>query len=155
MKIYLVGGAVRDEIMGLSGKDKDYVVVGATPEEMVKLGYKPVGKDFPVFLHPKTHHEYALARTERKISKGYKGFKVYASKEVTLEEDLKRRDLTINAIAKDSKGQFLIPFKVSRHKIKFYGMLAQLCGRPIRVYASLDFLLDFISSKYIQRRSLF
>ena len=111
MKIYLVGGAVRDEIMGLSGKDKDYVVVGATPEEMVKLGYKPVGKDFPVFLHPKTHHEYALARTERKISKGYKGFKVYASKEVTLEEDLKRRDLTINAIAKDSKGQFFDPFQ--------------------------------------------
>ena len=123
MKIYLVGGAVRDQIMGLSGKDKDYVVVGATPEEMVKLGYKPVGKDFPVFLHPKTHHEYALARTERKISKGYKGFKVFASKEVTLEEDLKRRDLTINAIAKDAKGQFFDPFngiedikrKVLRH----------------------------------------
>ncbi|MEN9750051.1 MAG: Multifunctional protein : CCA-adding enzyme [Pseudomonadota bacterium] len=123
MKIYLVGGAVRDQIMGLSVKDKDYVVVGSTSEEMVKLGYKPVGKDFPVFLHPKTHHEYALARTERKISKGYKGFKVYASKEVTLEEDLKRRDLTINAIAKDSRGQFFDPFhgiqdiknKVLRH----------------------------------------
>ena len=111
MKIYLVGGAVRDQIMGLSVKDKDYVVVGSTSEEMVKLGYKPVGKDFPVFLHPKTHHEYALARTERKVSKGYKGFKVYASKEVTLEEDLKRRDLTINAIAKDSKGQFFDPFQ--------------------------------------------
>jgi len=123
MKIYLVGGAVRDQIMGLSVKDKDYVVVGSTSEEMVKLGYKPVGKDFPVFLHPKTHHEYALARTERKISKGYKGFKVYASKEVTLEEDLKRRDLTINAIAKDARGQFFDPFhgiqdiknKVLRH----------------------------------------
>ena len=123
MKIYLVGGAVRDQIMGLSVKDKDYVVVGSTSEEMVKLGYKPVGKDFPVFLHPKTHHEYALARTERKISKGYKGFKVYASKEVTLEEDLKRRDLTINAIAKDTRGQFFDPFhgiqdiknKVLRH----------------------------------------
>jgi len=111
MKIYLVGGAVRDQIMGLSVKDKDYVVVGSTSEEMVKLGYKPVGKDFPVFLHPKTHHEYALARTERKVSKGYKGFKVYASKEVTLEEDLKRRDLTINAIAKDTKGQFFDPFQ--------------------------------------------
>lgn len=123
MKIYLVGGAVRDQIMGLSVKDKDYVVVGSTSEEMVKLGYKPVGKDFPVFLHPKTHQEYALARTERKVSKGYKGFKVYASKEVTLEEDLQRRDLTINAIAKDKKGQIFDPFggtkdiknKVLRH----------------------------------------
>ena len=123
MKIYLVGGAVRDQIMGLSVKDKDYVVVGSTFEEMVKLGYKPVGKDFPVFLHPKTHQEYALARTERKVSKGYKGFKVYASKEVTLEEDLQRRDLTINAIAKDKKGQIFDPFggikdiknKVLRH----------------------------------------
>ena len=110
MKIYLVGGAVRDQIMGLSIKDRDYVVVGSTTEEMVKLGYKPVGKDFPVFLHPKTHYEYALARTERKVSKGYKGFKVYASKEVTLEEDLERRDLTINAIAKDKRGQFIDPF---------------------------------------------
>ena len=110
MKIYLVGGAVRDQIMGLSIKDKDYVVVGSTTEEMVKLGFKPVGKDFPVFLHPKTHYEYALARTERKVSKGYKGFKVYASKEVTLEEDLERRDLTINAIAKDKRGQFIDPF---------------------------------------------
>ncbi len=110
MKIYLVGGAVRDQIMGLSVKDKDYVVVGSTSEEMVKLGYKPVGKDFPVFLHPKTHQEYALARTERKVSKGYKGFKVYASEEVTLEEDLQRRDLTINAIAKDKRGKFFDPF---------------------------------------------
>ncbi len=110
MKIYLVGGAVRDQIMGLSVRDKDYVVVGSTSEEMVKLGYKPVGKDFPVFLHPKTHQEYALARTERKVSKGYKGFKVYASEEVTLEEDLQRRDLTINAIAKDKRGKFFDPF---------------------------------------------
>lgn len=110
MKIYLVGGAVRDQIMGLTVKDRDYVVVGSSTEEMVKLGYKPVGKDFPVFLHPKTHYEYALARTERKVSKGYKGFKVYTSKEVTLEEDLERRDLTINAIAKDKRGQFIDPF---------------------------------------------
>ena len=110
MKIYLVGGAVRDQIMGLSIKDRDYVVVGSSSEEMIKLGYKPVGKDFPVFLHPKTHYEYALARTERKVSKGYKGFKIYASKEVTLEKDLERRDLTINAIAKDKRGQFIDPF---------------------------------------------
>ena len=123
MKIYLVGGAVRDQIMGLPVKDKDYVVVGSTFKEMVKLGYKPIGKDFPVFLHPKTHNEYALARTERKVSRGYKGFRIYASKEVTLEEDLKRRDLTINAIAKDARGQFIDPFhgikdiknKVLRH----------------------------------------
>ena len=100
MKIYTVGGAVRDELLGLPVKERDYVVVGATPEEMVKQGFKPVGKDFPVFLHPKTHEEYALARTERKSGRGYKGFTVYAAPEVTLEEDLKRRDLTINAMAK-------------------------------------------------------
>jgi tRNA nucleotidyltransferase (CCA-adding enzyme) len=88
VKFYCVGGAVRDELLGLPVKDRDYVVVGATPEEMVRLGFKPVGKDFPVFLHPVTHEEYALARTERKSGRGYKGFKVYASPEVTLEEDL-------------------------------------------------------------------
>src|SRR5688572_10177831 len=100
VKFYSVGGAVRDELLGLPVKDRDYVVVGATPEEMVRLGFKPVGKDFPVFLHPETHEEYALARTERKSGRGYKGFKVYASPEVTLAEDLRRRDLTINAMAK-------------------------------------------------------
>ena len=105
MQVYCVGGAVRDELLGLSVQDRDFVVVGSTPTEMELAGYKPVGKDFPVFLHPKTHQEYALARTERKVSKGYKGFKVYASKEVTLEEDLQRRDLTINAIAKDKKSK--------------------------------------------------
>ena len=104
MKVYTVGGAVRDELLGLPVKERDYVVVGATPEEMVRQGYKPVGKDFPVFLHPKTHEEYALARTERKSGRGYKGFTVYAAPEVTLEEDLKRRDLTINAIAKAEDG---------------------------------------------------
>lgn len=100
MKIYQVGGAVRDALLGLAVKDTDHVVVGATPEQMVALGYRPVGKDFPVFLHPKTQEEYALARTERKTGKGYKGFQVHASPEVTLEEDLARRDLTINAIAR-------------------------------------------------------
>jgi tRNA nucleotidyltransferase (CCA-adding enzyme) len=100
MKTYIVGGAVRDELLGLAVKDRDHVVVGATPEQMTELGYRPVGKDFPVFLHPETHEEYALARTERKTGKGYKGFQVYAAPEVTLEEDLARRDLTINAIAK-------------------------------------------------------
>lgn len=113
MQIYLVGGAVRDALLGLPVKDKDYVVVGARPEEMIAQGFKPVGKDFPVFLHPKTHEEYALARTERKTAKGYKGFQVYASPEVTLEEDLARRDLTINAMAMDENGQLIDPYKGS------------------------------------------
>ncbi len=110
MQCYMVGGAVRDELLGLPLKDRDYVVVGATPEQMVSQGYLPVGKDFPVFLHPQTHAEYALARTERKTARGYKGFQVYAAPEVTLEQDLARRDLTINAIAKDTDGQYIDPY---------------------------------------------
>jgi tRNA nucleotidyltransferase (CCA-adding enzyme) len=99
MQIYLVGGAVRDALLGLPVQDRDWVVVGATPQQMVDLGYLPVGKDFPVFLHPTTHEEYALARTERKTAPGYKGFAVHAAPDVTLEQDLARRDLTINSIA--------------------------------------------------------
>lgn len=110
MQIYTVGGAVRDELLGLPVQDRDWVVVGATPEEMVRQGFRPVGKDFPVFLHPETQEEYALARTERKTARGYKGFQVYAAPEVTLEEDLARRDLTINAIAKDAQGNFIDPY---------------------------------------------
>jgi tRNA nucleotidyltransferase (CCA-adding enzyme) len=110
MKTYLVGGSVRDEILGLPVTDHDHVVVGSTPEEMVRLGYRAVGKDFPVFLHPGTHEQYALARTERKVSRGYKGFEVYASPEVSLQEDLARRDLTINSIAKDEDGNIIDPF---------------------------------------------
>lgn len=110
MKVYCVGGAVRDELLGLDVKDKDFVVVGTTPQAMLDAGYKPVGKDFPVFLHPKTHEEYALARTERKTGAGYKGFAVHAAPNVTLEEDLARRDLTINAIAKDVAGKLIDPF---------------------------------------------
>ncbi|HEY4638190.1 MAG TPA: hypothetical protein VIH23_08005, partial [Burkholderiales bacterium] len=110
MKIYCVGGAVRDELLGLPVKDRDYVVVGATPEEMVSQGYKPVGKDFPVFLHPQTHEEYALARTERKTARGYHGFEFRAAPDVTLEQDLARRDLTINAIARDADGRIIDPF---------------------------------------------
>jgi tRNA nucleotidyltransferase (CCA-adding enzyme) len=110
VKSYLVGGAVRDELLGLPVKERDYVVVGSTPEEMERAGYKPVGKDFPVFLHPKTHEEYALARTERKSGRGYKGFTVHASPDVTLEEDLRRRDLTINAMAKDEQEKLIDPF---------------------------------------------
>jgi tRNA nucleotidyltransferase (CCA-adding enzyme) len=110
MKIYAVGGAVRDEILGLPVKDRDYVVVGATPEAMIKLGYRPVGRDFPVFLHPQTHEEHALARTERKVARGYHGFEFYAAPDITLEQDLARRDLTINAIAKDPNGGIIDPF---------------------------------------------
>ena len=110
MKIYCVGGAVRDELLGLKVTDRDYVVVGATPQDMLRLGFKPVGKDFPVFLHPKSHEEYALARTERKTARGYKGFKIHAAPDVTLEDDLARRDLTINAIAKDDRGRIVDPY---------------------------------------------
>ncbi len=106
----MVGGAVRDELLGYAVKDKDFVVVGSTPEAMLAAGFKPVGKDFPIFLHPKTHDEYALARTERKTAKGYKGFAVHASIDVTLEEDLARRDLTVNAIAQDSAGKIIDPY---------------------------------------------
>lgn len=110
MKIYSVGGAVRDELLGLPVKDHDYVVVGTTPEAMVAQGFRPVGKDFPVFLHPATHEEYALARTERKSGHGYRGFQIFASPKVTLEDDLARRDLTINAIARDTEGRLIDPF---------------------------------------------
>lgn len=110
MRIYTVGGAVRDRLLGLPVKDRDFVVVGATPEEMVAQDYRPVGKDFPVFLHPQTHEEYALARTERKTARGYKGFQVYASPDVTLEQDLARRDLTVNAIAEDAAGNLTDPY---------------------------------------------
>jgi tRNA nucleotidyltransferase (CCA-adding enzyme) len=109
MKSYLVGGSVRDELLGLPVQDRDYVVVGADPEEMVKNGFRPVGADFPVFLHPETHEEYALARTERKTAPGYKGFVFHADRNVTLEEDLRRRDLTINAMARADDGAIIDP----------------------------------------------
>lgn len=123
MQVYLVGGAVRDELLGLQGSDKDYVVVGSSVKEMLDNGYTQVGHDFPVFLHPKTHEEYALARTEAKNGHGYLGFNCNFSPDITLEEDLKRRDLTINAIAKDSQGNLYDPYhgvddlknKVLRH----------------------------------------
>ena len=109
MKTYVVGGAVRDELLGLPVKDRDWVVVGATPSMMLAQGFVQVGRDFPVFLHPQTHEEYALARTERKTAPGYTGFVVHASPEVSLEDDLLRRDLTINAIAKDDDGALIDP----------------------------------------------
>ena len=103
MKIFQVGGSLRDELLGLPVVDRDWVVVGATPEEMVRAGFKPVGRDFPVFLHPQTHEEYALARTERKTAPGYKGFTFHAAPDVTLEEDLARRDFTVNAMARQAQ----------------------------------------------------
>ena len=110
MKVYLVGGAVRDKLLGIPVKEKDWVVVGSTPQEMRDKGYKQVGKDFPVFINPKTGEEYALARTERKSGHGYTGFEFDTNPNVTLEEDLARRDLTINAIAQDEDGTLIDPF---------------------------------------------
>lgn len=110
MQVYLVGGAVRDEQLGIPLKERDWCVVGATPSELLDLGYKQVGKDFPVFLHPRTREEYALARTERKTAPGYHGFAVDFSPQVTIEDDLLRRDLTINALAKDADGNLVDPY---------------------------------------------
>jgi len=110
MKAYIVGGAVRDALLGLPVKDRDWVVIGATPEDMLAKGFRPVGKDFPVFLHPATHEEYALARTERKTAPGYRGFVFHTSPDVTLEQDLVRRDLTVNAIARADDGTLVDPF---------------------------------------------
>lgn len=110
MQIYTVGGAVRDELLGLPVRDRDHVVVGSTPQELLALGFRPVGRDFPVFLHPQTNEEYALARTERKSGHGYTGFVVHASPDVTLEQDLARRDITINAIARAADGSLIDPY---------------------------------------------
>src|SRR6266480_3666907 len=145
VKTYVVGGAVRDELLGLPVKDRDHVVVGATPEEMVRLGFKPVGRDFPVFLHPATHEEHALARTERKSGRGYKGFTVHAAPEVTLEDDLKRRDLTINAMAKADDGTLIDPFG-GRRDLK-EGVLRHVsqafAGDPVRILRVARFAARF------------
>lgn len=114
MEIYLVGGAVRDALLGLPVKERDWVVVGATPGDLLARHFKPVGKDFPVFLHPQTREEYALARTERKTAPGYRGFHVHAEPTVTLEDDLRRRDLTINAMARDGEGRLIDPYQGRR-----------------------------------------
>ncbi len=124
MKIFKVGGAVRDAQMGLKPKDTDWVVVGSSPEEMIKKGFKQVGKNFPVFLHPKTNEEYALARKDRKIGVGHKNFKFNFSPEVTLEEDLKRRDLTINSMALDEDGNLIDPFNGAKD-------IENKCFRPV------------------------
>jgi tRNA nucleotidyltransferase (CCA-adding enzyme) len=145
VKVYVVGGAVRDELLGLAVQDRDYVVVGSTPEEMERLGYKPVGKDFPVFLHPQTHEEYALARTERKSGRGYKGFTVHASPDVTLEDDLRRRDLTINAMAKDEKGNLIDPFggKADLEKKILRHVSEAFAEDPVRILRTARFAARF------------
>jgi tRNA nucleotidyltransferase (CCA-adding enzyme) len=143
--IYTVGGAVRDALLGLPVKDRDYVVVGADPEQLQALGYQPVGKDFPVFLHPDTHEEYALARTERKTAPGYAGFAFHAAADVTLEQDLMRRDLTINAIAMDEQGNLIDPYggqadiqnKIFRHVSKAYA------EDPVRILRLARFAARF------------
>lgn len=144
-KIYCVGGAVRDKLLGLPVQDRDWVVVGSTPEQMVARGFKPVGSDFPVFLHPETHEEYALARTERKVAQGYKGFTVYASPEVTLEQDLLRRDFTINAIAQDSDGNLIDPYG-GQSDLKA-GVLRHVSGAftedPVRILRAARFVARF------------
>jgi tRNA nucleotidyltransferase (CCA-adding enzyme) len=142
---YIVGGAVRDALLGLTVQDRDFVVVGKTVEEMLALGFTPVGKDFPVFLHPKTKEEYALARTERKTAKGYKGFVVHAAPEVTLEEDLARRDLTINAIAQDADGNLIDPFHGAddiRNKI-FRHVSPAFVEDPVRILRVARFAARF------------
>jgi tRNA nucleotidyltransferase (CCA-adding enzyme) len=158
VKIYLVGGAVRDELLGLPVKEKDYVVVGATPEEMVAQGFKPVGRDFPVFLHPRTHDEYALARTERKSGRGYKGFTVHAAPDVTLEDDLRRRDLTINAIAKADDGTLIDPFggkkdlekKLLRHVSEAFAEDPVRILRVARFAARFGFRVDDATMKLMR-----
>ena len=145
MKIYLVGGAVRDSLLNLPIKDKDFMVVGATPEQMQQLGYRQVGKDFPVFLHPKTQQEYALARTERKVGLGYGGFSCYASPDVTLEQDLLRRDLTINAIAQDEAGNLYDPYHgiadINARKLRHVS--AAFAEDPLRVLRVARFAARF------------
>ena len=135
MKKYLVGGAVRDRLLGLPVTERDWVVVGETPESMVAKNYKPVGKDFPVFLHPATHEEYALARTERKTAPGYRGFAIHATPDVTLEEDLKRRDLTINAMAMSSDGRLIDPYggKKDLENRLLRHVSPAFCEDPVRV----------------------
>ena len=148
MQVYQVGGAVRDELLGLELKDRDWVVVGSSPAEMTALGYLEVGKDFPVFLHPDTKEEYALARAERKTGPGYRGFAVDASADITLEEDLQRRDFTINAIARDAEGNLIDPYggakdledKIIRHVSPAFvedplrGPASGAVCRPVRLH---------------------
>lgn len=147
MEIYLVGGAVRNRVLGIAPNDLDYVVIGSTPQQMLDNGFTQVGSDFPVFLHPQTKEEYALARTERKHGTGYNGFITDCSQNITLEEDLKRRDLTMNAIAMDSSGRYIDPFggikdiqaKIIRHVSSDFSDDPLRVLRTARFAAQLDF----------------
>lgn len=145
MQVYLVGGAVRDRLLGIAGGDRDFVVVGATPGQMEARGYRAVGRDFPVFLHPQTHEEYALARTERKSGRGYRGFVVQASPEVTLEQDLARRDFTINAIAQDEAGNLVDPFggarDIAARVLRHVG--EAFAEDPVRILRAARFMARF------------
>jgi tRNA nucleotidyltransferase (CCA-adding enzyme) len=145
VKTYVVGGAVRDALLGLPVKDRDYVVVGATPDEMRAQGFLPVGRDFPVFLHPDTHEEYALARTERKTAPGYTGFRFHASPDVTLEQDLLRRDLTINAIAQDTDGTLIDPYggRADLQARVFRHVSAAFSEDPVRILRVARFAARF------------
>ena len=150
VKTYLVGGAVRDRLLGVTAPDRDWVVVGSTPEEMVNLGYQPVGKDFPVFINKANGEEYALARTERKTAKGYQGFEFNASPEITLEQDLERRDLTINSMAEDENGKLIdlhggqddLANGVIRH------VSAAFLEDPVRILRAARFAARFRSVSY-------
>ena len=145
MKIYLVGGAVRDKLLGIEPKERDWVVVGSSPREMKKNGFKQVGKDFPVFIHPKSGEEYALARTERKSGHGYTGFEFDTNSNVTLEEDLERRDLTINAIAEDESGELIDPFRgeddIKNKKLRHVSNA--FSEDPLRVLRLARFMVKF------------
>ena len=150
MKIYLVGGAIRDELLGLPINERDWCVVGAKPEDLLSKGYRRVGKDFPVFLHPKTGEEYALARTEKKVAPGYDGFTFQTSPDVSIDEDLKRRDLTINAMAKDNKNNLIDPFdgmidlrnKILRHVSDAFK------EDPVRILRTAKFAARLLSLKF-------
>ena len=150
LKVYLVGGAVRDRLMGHEVEDRDWVVTGATPEEMIERGFRPVGKDFPVFLHPETQEEYALARTERKTAPGYHGFEFHSDPGVTLEQDLRRRDLTINAIAQDPGGTLIDPWG-GRHDLE-KGVLRHVSPAfaedPVRILRVARFAARFAAQKF-------
>ena len=145
VKIYRVGGSVRDELLGRAVADRDYVVVGTTPEEMLAQGFRPVGREFPVFLHPATHEEYALARTERKQGRGHRGFTFHAAPDVTLEQDLARRDLTINAMARDPDGRLIDPYggaaDLERGVLRHVG--ASFVEDPLRVLRVARFAARF------------
>ena len=145
MKVYQVGGAVRDRLLGLKVVDRDWVVIGATVEQMLERGFQPVGKDFPVFLHPQTHEEYALARTERKTGRGYGGFQFHAAPDVTLEQDLQRRDLTINAMAQGDDGELIDPYG-GRHDLdqrRLRHVSSAFAEDPLRVLRVARFLARF------------